>query len=1177
MMCLLFAALAAGFQVARPVWPAGSEGLPNENVRFAAAFEADGRPLVLRATGATQYKIKLDGETVGWGPARAPEGWARVSEIPLKVGSGRHELAFEVMAYNVKQLYCNIPQPGYLQAELADADGKVLAATGKDGAFKATPISARHRVTARFSCQRGFVECWTQPERSEAALPLAERPAKRYAIRRAPEPNLSVLTPFVLVGEQKVRFNPDASSQDWFFVKDEYEQIELGYPLTNHVWDAYRHSQKFVALEKFRPVQASANSRLAEGLRLRYDLGADLTGFVGLKVKVLKPGKLWLNWSELLVGGKVNSFKMRNADVSVWEFTEKGEYAIETIEPYTLRYLEATAEEGIFELSSPALRRLESPELAAAKLPPMPDAELDLVLAAARSTLAQNTLDTFMDCPGRERAAWLGDSFFSAKGAFALTGNVKVEKDFLENWLLPESFGDLPEGMLPMTYPSSATTGRFIPNWAMWYVLQLEDYLKRSGDRAFVDAMKPRMMKLVKFFRQYRNADGLLEKLPSWVFIEWSAANEYVQDVNYPANMHWAGVLESIGRMYGDAEATAEAAQVRKAVFAQSFDGQFFRDHAKRWADGSLTVMPECTETCQDYALFFRLGDKDTPGDWYRTVLDKLGGARPYGSDVLPEVSKSAPFIGDALRLLALSELGETETLVRDLKAFFVPQAQRTGTLWETEKEIHSNCHGFAGAAADILLRLADRQRERGVRSAVTVDFTKEEGAIRPLHGVNNGPTLVTTNATARQEDFARAHIPFMRTHDTIGRWGGTHYVDIPNVFPDFDADENDPKSYDFTFTDAYLAPFVRAGTEIFYRLGVGLETHWQMKRYTTNPPKDFAKWARICEHVVRHYNEGWADGYRWNIRYWEVWNEPDNPSMWSGTSTEFIELYAITAKHLKRCFPALKVGGYGSCGFYGLNHSERRGAAGAEWGFYADFIRWYDELLARCARKDDPVPLDFFSFHLYTEDPREHKLHADYAQKKLNEHGLAATELINDEWNAISLADDWSGRGVAEAFGKETHASAAYIAAVLSVMQRETTLSKAMFYCARPQDGGFGTLFHANKKPTTAFEALVAFDALYGLGTSVGVTSDCRDVYALAAKDAKGRQRVLITNFTDRERTVDLKFGTGADYAVSRIDAEHAKLTPTGEAVKDGGAVVIPWKGVVLLDRKGFDSVKEN
>ena len=701
----------SAFDLARPVWPESFDGLPNENVRFAASFEADGRPLVLKATGATQYKIRLDGETIGWGPARAPEGWARVSEIPLVVEKGRHELVFEVSGYNVRSLYCNIPQPAYLQAELVDADGKVLAATGKDGAFAATWISSRHRKTARFSLQRGFVECWTFPEKNEKAFDLSERPAKRLTVRRAPEPDLSVIWPLKAVGEVSVRHDPDADAKQWEYVTETSANPSNGYSVAEQVWDAYRKSQQFVALEEIRPVSDENKLLLKSGVRLRFDGGIEKTGFVRMKVKAVKPGKLWLNWSELLVGGKVNAFKMRNADISVWEFTEPGEYEIETMEPYALRYHEATAEKGEFELSEVSVRLLESPEVAAANLPRTGDAELDEVFAAARNTLAQNALDTFMDCPGRERAAWLCDSFFSAKGFFALTLSTKVEKDFLENWLLPDSFGDLPEGMLPMTYPSSATSGSFIPNWAMWYVLQLEDYQKRSGDLAFVDAMKPRMAKLLRFFRQYRNSDGLLENLPSWVFIEWSAANEYVQDVNYPANMTWAGVLEAFGRMYGDAEATAEAAKVRKAVFTQSFNGRFFRDHAKRWSDGSLTVMPECTETCQDYALFFRFGNKTTPGDWYRTVLDRLGGARPYGSGVLPEISKSAPFIGDVLRILALSELGEKEILKRDLKAFYLAQARRTGTLWETEKEIHSNCHGFAGVVASLISGLVDKAR----------------------------------------------------------------------------------------------------------------------------------------------------------------------------------------------------------------------------------------------------------------------------------------------------------------------------------------------------------------------------------------------------------------------------------------------------------------------------------
>ena len=101
--------------------------------------------------------------------------------------------------------------------------------------------------------------------------------------------------------------------------------------------------------------------------------------------------------------------------------------------------------------------------------------------------------------------------------------------------------------------------------------------------------------------------------------------------------------------------------------------------------------------------------------------------------------------------------------------------------------------------------------------SRVSIDFTAECGAMKPLHGVNNAPVRLN----GKQNEFRRAGIPFVRTHDTGGAWGGAHYVDIPNVFPNFDADEDDPTSYDFAFTDAYLKPLVEAGCKIFYRLGV--------------------------------------------------------------------------------------------------------------------------------------------------------------------------------------------------------------------------------------------------------------------------------------------------------------------------------------------------------------------
>jgi len=98
-----------------------------------------------------------------------------------------------------------------------------------------------------------------------------------------------------------------------------------------------------------------------------------------------------------------------------------------------------------------------------------------------------------------------------------------------------------------MCYPADHYDGNYIPNWALWFVMQLEEYNARSGDRATIDALQPRVLRLFEFFRQYENEDGLLEKLPSWVFVEWSAAAQFVQDVNYPSNMLYAGALTAAG------------------------------------------------------------------------------------------------------------------------------------------------------------------------------------------------------------------------------------------------------------------------------------------------------------------------------------------------------------------------------------------------------------------------------------------------------------------------------------------------------------------------------------------------------------------------------------------------------------------------------------------------------
>ena len=349
------------------------------------------------------------------------------------------------------------------------------------------------------------------------------------------------------------------------------------------------------------------------------------------------------------------------------------------------------------------------------------DERLNRLFAAGRETFRQNAVDIFMDCPSRERAGWLCDSYFTARVAQDLCGNTRIEQNFLENFALPPKFAHLPEGMLPMCYPSDHNDGVYIPNWALWFVLELEEYYARSGDRALVDALRPRVLKLVDFFQSYRNRDGLLEKLPSWVFVEWSKANEFVQDVNYPSNMLFARVLEAIARLYDLPELAGGAEQMRDVIRKQSFDGEFFVDNAKR-VDGKLQVTRNRSEVCQYFAFYFGVATRESHAKLWQTLARDFGPKR-RATKAFPEVHPANQFVGNVLRMELLSQAGLCRQIAEEAFGYWLFMADQTGTLWENDGDYASCNHGFASHAVRVL--------NRDVLGLARVDPVKREVALR--------------------------------------------------------------------------------------------------------------------------------------------------------------------------------------------------------------------------------------------------------------------------------------------------------------------------------------------------------------------------------------------------------------------------------------------------------------
>src|SRR4051812_17494689 len=119
------------FKTARPIWPAGRETEMNLLVDFRATFQRPGSsPVIVRLAGSTLYRLVVNGEFAGHGPARAGHGFYRVDEwdITPHLRGGRNEVTVEVAGYNANSYYL-LNQPSFLQAEIVSAQ-TVLAATG---------------------------------------------------------------------------------------------------------------------------------------------------------------------------------------------------------------------------------------------------------------------------------------------------------------------------------------------------------------------------------------------------------------------------------------------------------------------------------------------------------------------------------------------------------------------------------------------------------------------------------------------------------------------------------------------------------------------------------------------------------------------------------------------------------------------------------------------------------------------------------------------------------------------------------------------------------------------------------------------------------------------------------------------------------------------------------------
>lgn len=430
-----------------------------------------------------------------------------------------------------------------------------------------------------------------------------------------------------------------------------------------------------------------------------------------------------------------------------------------------------------------------------------------------------------------------------------------------------------------------------------------------------------------------------------------------------------------------------------------------------------------------------------------------------------------------------------------------------------------------------------------GGTPGTTLTLGAAAGTIRPLLGVNIGPIPAGQATVDLTGAYREQGITSIRTHDYYGP------LDMSTLYPNQNADPASPASYDFAASDAVFAKILAGSFEPYLRLGdsysAGIGYPPAVPRRPTNP----ANWVKAAVEVVRHYD----DAARWAgrpLRHVEIWNEPDNGRFWDGTHQEFFDLFVSAATALKAAFPHLSVGGPGFAPSGALAPQGQAMTRG---------------LLAAIAASG--APLDFLSFHVYSNEPGVYREIVRFYRDELDTRGFGAVPLHITEWNTDTRSVPASEALALRAGGR----GAAILSSVQVVLQEEGVVESYLYRGPDPSVTApeFYGVFFADGRAKPAARALGLWKRLADGPERLALASSRAsgpELFALAGRNEAGEETILVANPAATATSLRVVRSDGATVTCIRVDEVSDAAATTTSRLVEGDTVDVPGYSTLLL-----------
>lgn len=682
------------------VW---AEGQKNQmNRAFAFVLDLGKKQMgEICLSAASCYKVIADGKLMGFGPNRTAHGYARAAVYPFNA----QYITVEVQSHFVPN-FCWVKREPFFACVLKTESGKEYFAED----FNCFALSDRVQKVRRYSFQRGFCETYiNEKDRTALYFCKPQNAFPRVKTEKAELPHLlpsETLNPALseIFAEKVIDSGYCKTSPEIAVYVDRTET------LIGTVLEGFKRGEwQDFSTDEISCITYLSGAKSGDYAYETLDFSRIVTGIVEVEIMTGNAGEVFFAFDEILSDEKLKTikpFRGDTANVFKWTVKKAGVYHLSAFEPYAFRYANVITSAGI--KANVKVRAYENPE-AGKMLFECDDKKIEQIMEAARHTFAHNAVDLLTDCPSRERAGWLSDSFFSSVAERVFTGDNKVERAFLQNYILADKSGH-PKGMIPRCYPADYyEEDGFIPNWSLWYILEIYKYFTQYGYDETVEKSRANVEGILNYFVDFENEFGVLEDLKGWIFVEWSAANnsDHINGINVPSNACYYASLLAAAKVYGIKGLKEKAEKVKDYLLKNAYVDGFFVDNLIRNEKGDIIPTENYTETCQYYMFFFKCADKHTHKELFDKMLNEYGKSDSSvsgGNPVKKQLTPSNMIYGVYMRLELLMREQKRVELLNECVRYFYDMTQKTGTLWENNTASASCDHGFASYVSRFII-----------------------------------------------------------------------------------------------------------------------------------------------------------------------------------------------------------------------------------------------------------------------------------------------------------------------------------------------------------------------------------------------------------------------------------------------------------------------------------------